>query len=51
MNSCGAAAWLYHATGDQSYLTYTTVANGNSFANWGSPTWFSWDNKLAGVQV
>ncbi|XP_027183784.1 endoglucanase 24-like [Coffea eugenioides] len=46
-----AAAWLYHATGDQSYLKYTTGANGNSFANWGNPTWFSWDNKLAGVQV
>ena len=46
-----AAAWLYHATGDQSYLKYTTGANGNSFANSGNPTWFSWDNKLAGVQV
>ncbi|KAL3525286.1 hypothetical protein ACH5RR_013658 [Cinchona calisaya] len=46
-----AAAWLYHATGDQSYLTYDTVANGNSFADWGNPTWFCWDNKLAGVQV
>lgn len=46
-----AAAWLYHATGDHSYLTYVTVKNGNSFANWGMPTWFCWDNKLAGTQV
>lgn len=46
-----AAAWLYLATGDQSYLTYVTVTNGNSFADWGNPTWFCWDNKLAGIQV
>ncbi|KAJ4702097.1 Endoglucanase [Melia azedarach] len=46
-----AASWLYHATGDQSYLQYVTGQNGKSFANWGSPTWFSWDNKLAGTQV
>lgn len=46
-----AAAWLYHATSDYSYLQYVTVENGNTFANWGSPEWFSWDNKLAGVQV
>ncbi|KAL0343111.1 UNVERIFIED_CONTAM: Endoglucanase 24 [Sesamum angustifolium] len=45
-----AAAWLYHATGDESYLTYATV-EGNFFANWGTPTWFCWDNKLAGTQV
>ncbi|XP_011100152.2 endoglucanase 24-like [Sesamum indicum] len=45
-----AAAWLYHATGDESYLTYVTV-EGNFFANWGTPTWFSWDDKLAGTQV
>ncbi|KAK4393845.1 Endoglucanase 24 [Sesamum angolense] len=45
-----AAAWLYHATGDESYLTYVTV-EGNFFANWGTPTWFCWDNKLAGTQV
>lgn len=45
-----AAAWLYHATGDKSYLTYVST-NGNAFANWGSTSWFSWDNKLAGVQV
>lgn len=46
-----AAAWLYHATGDQSYLSYTTVENGEVFADWGRPTWFSWDDKRAGVQV
>lgn len=46
-----AAAWLYHATSDPSYLTYVTLQNGNAFANWGNPTWFSWDDKLAGTQV
>ncbi|KAK6939351.1 Glycoside hydrolase family 9 [Dillenia turbinata] len=45
-----AAGWLYHATGDQSYLDFVT-GDGKSFANFGSPTWFSWDNKLAGAQV
>ncbi|BBG94837.1 glycosyl hydrolase 9B5 [Prunus dulcis] len=46
-----AAAWLYHATGDQSYLDYVTGDNGDEFAQFGKPTWFSWDNKLAGTQV
>lgn len=46
-----AASWLYHATGDRSYFEYVTGQNGEEFANWGSPTWFSWDNKLAGAQV
>lgn len=46
-----AASWLFHATGDHSYFDYATVKNGQEFANWGSPTWFSWDNKLAGTQV
>lgn len=46
-----AATWLYHATGDQSYHDYVTGENGDEFASWGNPTWFSWDNKLAGVQV
>lgn len=45
-----AAGWLYHATGDQSYLQYV-AKNGKAFANFGSPTWFCWDNKLAGTQV
>ncbi|XP_019156590.1 PREDICTED: endoglucanase 10-like [Ipomoea nil] len=46
-----AATWLYHATGDQSYHEYVTGDNGDEFASFGNPTWFSWDNKLAGVQV
>lgn len=46
-----AASWLYHATEDPMYLNYVTVRNGNSYANWGNPTWFSWDNKLAATQV
>ncbi|CAL5384756.1 unnamed protein product [Camellia sinensis] len=46
-----AASWLYHATGDQSYFDYVTGKNGKAFAKWGTPTWFSWDNKLAGTQV
>src|SRR5262249_30520933 len=44
-----AASWLYHATGDDSYLQYLTGQK--DYANFGSPTWFSWDNKLAGTQV
>lgn len=46
-----AAGWLCHATGDESYIHYVTGQNGKDFARWGSPTWFSWDNKLAGTQV
>ena len=46
-----AASWLYHATKDKSYFDYATGKNGEEYANWGSPTWFSWDNKLAGTQV
>ncbi|KAJ4962530.1 hypothetical protein NE237_022469 [Protea cynaroides] len=46
-----AASWLYQATGDNSYLEYVTVQNGEAFADWGNPTWFSWDNKLPGTQV
>ncbi|MBA0848861.1 hypothetical protein Goshw_008040 [Gossypium schwendimanii] len=46
-----AASWFYHATADQSYLEYVTGENGTEFTQWGSPTWFSWDNKLAGAQV
>jgi hypothetical protein len=46
-----AASWLYHATGDKSYLQYVAQDNGEEFAQFGSPTWFSWDNKLAGTQV
>ncbi|KAE8010608.1 hypothetical protein FH972_006965 [Carpinus fangiana] len=46
-----AATWLYHATGYQSYLKYVTEQNGKEFAEWGSPTWFSWANKHAGTKV
>ncbi|CAN0872119.1 Endoglucanase 2 [Linum grandiflorum] len=46
-----AASWLYHATGEKSYLQYVTGQNGNDFADWGNPTWFSWDNKLPGTHV
>ncbi|EXC00970.1 Endoglucanase 24 [Morus notabilis] len=46
-----AASWLFHATGDHSYFDYVRGKNGQEFADWGSPTWFSWDNKLAGTQV
>ncbi|XP_076952594.1 endoglucanase 24-like [Bidens hawaiensis] len=46
-----AASWLYHATGDSYYISYVIVMHGNAFANWGNPTWFSWDDKLAGIQV
>ncbi|XP_024032880.1 endoglucanase 24 [Morus notabilis] len=46
-----AAAWLYHATGDHSYLDYATEINRQEFASWGSASWFSWDDKHAGTQV
>lgn len=46
-----AATWLYHATGDLTYLKYATEQNGPAFANWGSPSWFSWDDKHAATQV
>lgn len=36
---------------DPMYLNYVTVRNGKTFANWGIPSWFSWDNKLAATQV
>ncbi|KAL6227045.1 hypothetical protein ACLB2K_001004 [Fragaria x ananassa] len=46
-----AATWLYHATGEVDYLRYVTEQNGPAFANWGSPSWFSWDDKHAATQV
>lgn len=46
-----AASWLYHATGENSYLQYVTGQNGDDFADFGNPTWFSWDNKLPATQV
>ncbi|CAM8919093.1 unnamed protein product [Rhodiola kirilowii] len=46
-----AASWLYHATGDEFYLELATGDFGEAFANWGNPSWFCWDDKLAGTQV
>lgn len=46
-----AATWLYHATGEDSYLKYATQQKGPEFANWGNPSWFSWDDKHAGTQA
>lgn len=46
-----AAGWLYHATAEQPYLDFVTGKNADQFADWGNPTWFSWDNKLPGAQV
>ena len=45
-----AASWLYHATEDKTYLDFVSK-NGDEFGNFGSPTWFSWDNKLPGTHV
>lgn len=49
------AAWMYYATGNNSYLqlaTNPTLAK-HAGAFWGGPDYgvFSWDNKLAGAQV
>lgn len=46
-----AASWLYHATGNQSYLSYATGKNGKEFADLGNPRYFSWDDKRAGTEV
>lgn len=42
-----AAAWLYKATGQTSYLNYVSNNQGWSQA----VTEFSWDNKFAGAQT
>ncbi|KAL3498907.1 hypothetical protein ACH5RR_041639 [Cinchona calisaya] len=42
-----AAAWLYKASGENSYLNYITSNQGWSRA----VSEFSWDNKFAGVQT
>ncbi|MCO5562776.1 hypothetical protein L7F22_016408 [Adiantum nelumboides] len=47
-----AASWLYHATGEESFLTYATGSDGELYAEWDkAPAWLSWDNKVPGVQV
>ncbi|XP_019057193.1 PREDICTED: endoglucanase 2-like [Tarenaya hassleriana] len=45
-----AASWLFHATGDEFYYSYV-VDNGETFADFGNPRFFSWNDKLPGVQV
>lgn len=42
-----AAAWLYKASGDSSYLNYVSTNEGWSQA----ASEFSWDNKFAGAQT
>ena len=45
-------SWIYHATHNESYLNHVYVGNDQDFSQWGAaPTWFSWENKHAGVQV
>lgn len=41
-----AAAWLFHATNDQTYLNY--IQKGN---NGGVRSYFSWDDKFVGAQT
>lgn len=41
-----AAAWLYRATNDQTYLDYLGSANTG-----GTRNEFSWDDKYTGAQV
>ena len=48
-------AWLYYATGNNSYLQLATTPGlaKHAGAFWGGPDYgiLSWDNKLAGAQV
>lgn len=46
-----AASWLYHATKEKDYIDFVTGSAADDYANFGKPSWFSWDNKLAGTQV
>ncbi|KAK0575986.1 hypothetical protein LWI29_010178 [Acer saccharum] len=46
-----AGAWLYHATGEKTYLNFVTEKAADDYADMDNPTWFSWDNKLPGAQV
>eukprot|EP00262_Sarcandra_glabra_P014820 TRINITY_DN441_c0_g6_i1.p1 TRINITY_DN441_c0_g6~~TRINITY_DN441_c0_g6_i1.p1 ORF type:complete len:617 (+),score=69.75 TRINITY_DN441_c0_g6_i1:199-2049(+) len=49
------AAWMYYATGNNSYLRLATTRGlaKHAGAFWGGPDYgvLSWDNKLAGAQV
>lgn len=42
-----AAAWIYHATNEETYLNYLG-ATGNTG---GTRTAFSWDDKYVGAQI
>ena len=45
-----AAAWLYRATNDNSYLnTAESLYNEFGLQSWGGA--LNWDNKVGGVQV
>ena len=45
-----AAAWLYRATNDNTYLTKAeSLYNEFGLGNWNGA--FNWDNKISGVQV
>ncbi|CAN6162715.1 unnamed protein product [Urochloa humidicola] len=46
-----AASWLYHATGNHSYLSYATGKNAKEYADLGNPRYFSWDDKRPGTEV
>jgi len=46
-----AASWLYHATGNHSYLSYATGKNAEEYGDLGNPRYFSWDDKRAGTEV
>ncbi|KAJ6736821.1 ENDO-14-BETA-GLUCANASE [Salix viminalis] len=35
---------------DLSCLKHVAELNGQQFADWGNPSWFSWDDKHAGTQ-
>jgi endoglucanase len=50
-----SAAWMYYATGNDSYIRFATdpdtPRNANAFANVLDLSVFSWDNKLPGAQL
>eukprot|EP00897_Mesotaenium_endlicherianum_P006856 jgi/Mesen1/6199/ME000032S05488 len=45
-----AAAWLYRATGDATYLNFI-LSNEASLTGTGYQVMFTWDNKFAGAQI
>ncbi|CAI7899535.1 unnamed protein product [Closterium sp. NIES-53] len=46
-----AAAWLYKATGNGSYVSYLVTKDGTLKASTERLSEFSWDNKYAGVHI